>query len=354
MNDAQMREFRALSRAVRLPDGVRERVLEGRAAADDAGRAGTPRPRLSGDIERARAHRRRACGRERPWRLVVRTAAVMALALTLLVGTAMAGVPLPWLQGTDGGEAAAPASEDSRFVLRAYAAERAQGGSEDPSLAPGRFFSSYGLSGGDGNAIAVSAGFDLTVEGEGIDTVTYTLESDELQVGTTSDGSDRSSRMYFEWGQAGEGSDGVGPSLTVGYDEQLRPVGDRGAYRMIWYHGQAPDELAEVRAQMRGDGPESEQAWERWHELVIDSYNEALAKTRIRVTVAFDDGTTQDQVYVIRAQDDYWQASRDREAALDELQAEWDAQGEPSGEEAAAAVDQVFAEHPLYAVDRVG
>ena len=339
MNDAQMREFRSLSRGVRLPDEVRARVT---AEAEGAqARQPLASARMADDIERGRA-RRRPAARELAWVLpgpravALRAAAVLAFAVVLLAGSAFAGGPV--LGALFGGR--------DPFVLRAYAASQGQG---DATVGIGRFFSSFGLSGGDGNTFAVSGGFDLTVEAEGATSVTYTLESDELAVGT--DG-ESLPRVYFEWGRSGKGSDGVGASLTVPYDEQLQTPGTTGAYRLIWYHGKGSDALAEARRRLSENGSD-EAAWAQWRKAIIDEYNVALEKTRIRVSVAFEDGSTQEQTFVIRPVANYWQVSDERDAALDELSNAWNEQGQSSNEEATAAMDSLLAKYPLYTIDRI-
>lgn len=316
MNDAQMREFRSLSKGVRLPDEVRARVTaeaEGTQARQPRGRA-----RMVGGIERGRAFRR-PCVRGLAWTLpgprqvALRAAAVLALAVVLLAGSAFAGGPV----------ADALLGKGNYFALKAYA-EGSRTGAGDVRLASQGF---NGILSHDGGLVdhtthtvsgqlRASQMFRLSVEGNNIAQVTYTIEGDGLRFHALENRSANGDGTYEEE---------TGTSFTVSYDEQ---AADWDKFtRTIEQTIPITGEVKEAMDREVAVSDAQESSWHWWEEdqdqrtdeerrlyqevsrrssaVISNVFAQNLAKGRIVMTVTFMDGSAQSKAYTFTPVDDY-------------------------------------------------
>ena len=320
MDDTQMREFRSLSKGVRLPDEVRARVMAEAEGAPERALRPRGRARMADDIERGR-RRRRPTSRELTWPLpapraiALRAAAALALAVVLLAGSAFAGGPaLSSLFG-----------EGNHFALKAYAeGSRTGDAAGDVRLVSQGFNGLVSYSGGEtdhtthtvSGQLQASQAFRLSVEGSNIAQVTYTIEGDGLRFHAMENRDGSEGSAYEEE---------TGTSFTVAYDEQAADWDKftRSVEQDIPIAGEVKEAMDrtvavvdsqqnswhwwEENQDQRTDEERrlSDEAWGHQSAVISNAFAQNLAKGRIVMTVTFKDGSTQSKAYTFMPVDDY-------------------------------------------------
>lgn len=296
-------DFRTKARAVKLPREVTENVmgesarLRAQSNAARTGRGGAAAAvSSSGDAD----GRVGVVSRDAPRRprIVARLAIAAACVTALLVGVGFLGAPdlssLPFLP-TAGGD----------FMLKAYAEGIQQ---EDGTvLALGDFGHDQGWSGGDGSTFETSVGLNLEVVASGVRSVSYELESDELNVGED---------IYLEQISSDAGADS-GETPAAGRTEGIVVYGpDKEGQLGRTFKvgvvckregelGEAYEGLVASSAWEPGTMPTEEEA-----EAYVRASNRVtvvaqkvianrLSRTTLVVTVEYEDGGTRTHRYVI-------------------------------------------------------
>ena len=353
MNDAQMREFRSLSKGVRLPDEVRARVTA--EAEGTQARQPCERARMVGGVERGRHRpiaRELTRGLPGPRQVALRAAAVLALAVVLLAGSAFAGGPV----------ADALLGTGNYFALKAYAeGSRTGDAAGDVRLASQGFNGILSYGGGlidhtthtVSGQLRASQMFRLSVEGNNIAQVTYTIEGDGLRFHAMKNRSANGDGTYEEE---------TGTSFTVAYDEQ---AADWDKFtRTI---EQTIPITGEVEEAMNHAVAVADSQWSSWHwweedqdqrtdeerrlsheasaheyAVISNVFAQNLAKGRIVMTVTFNDGSTQSKAYTFTPVDDYMARHKEFMLKLYELSDD----ATLTDEERNAKSDELYTEMP--------
>lgn len=283
-------EFKTLAKNVRLPESVQSNVLDATRKASATAAQGQ---------------------RSRQPRVFTRRTALRMGALA--AGTAVAFLGLSLLSrphDTDPG-AAGP---NNTFTLRAYAEGIPQG---DNTVLAQKSISMGGSSGGSKDSGWYMAhNIDLTCQGVGITTISYSIEGDYVsETGQPPENSptravylDASYRHPYEIGE-GESTpdDGGTPSgFTVSYEGQ--EADDADFNRRIWTHFPNDEELVECHIPLEQvysakstyeEELAAVQANDAFRFLLEKRSSEILAQTTLVMTVTFEDGSTQTKRYVI-------------------------------------------------------
>lgn len=322
MNNMQMDELCALTKAVRLPSEVRERVLDEAMAADDAVR-GTKRVQVADEGRRARRFKG-ALQMPKAW---LRVAAVLVVGIALTIGAVVAGTRT--MDGVGSG------TGGNSFVLAAYA-EGTKGGSDGMRIVPKGFNGLLSWSGGAidyktrtvSGSLRAQQSFEFFVEGNNIESLTYRIEGEGLSFHALQNG---------DVGAGNAREDESGTSFTISYSAQEadREKFTRSVSLEIPIQGEvekAMNREVEVTYSHRGswhpwaevqdqrsdeERAQDDQAMAHESAVISHAFAQALSKGRIVVTATFKDGSTRSKAYVIRPVDDY--VARYEEFELKEL-----------------------------------
>ena len=309
MSSQQFEQFRTRARKVRLPENVRESVLD-EIRIDKGERARGPR-----------RPRREQRGVTR--RTFVRVGAVAAGGIAAFLG---ANALMNHLAG----------EKNNWFALTAYAegTEEADGS----RLALGDKFGGHINWGGGVNPatstselLLISTVLNLACTGKNVDTLTYRLEGDNVLTGD-----DINTRPGLWLFQSDAETAGVVESFTVGYDDQaITSPTDEASGGSTHYdvYANVPfekgDELWELLAELQSVDPETgEHAtrevtgyYEGTHhqkELTnqvalhaAELFAEELAKATLVMTATFNNGSEQTKRYSFAPREDYTQIYAD-------------------------------------------
>ena len=288
-------ELKALAKNVQLPESVQSNVL-------DAVRAGN----VDASLRR----------RSRQPRILTRRTALRVGALA--AGTAVAFLGLSLLSRPH--DADPGAATGNTFTLRAYAEGIPQG---DNTVLAQKSISMGGSSGGSRDSGWYMAhDIDLTCQGVGITTISYSIEGDYVsETGQPPENAptravylDVSYSRPYEIGEGESAPDGNGTptGFTVSYEGQEADSADFN--RRIWTYFPDDEELAECNAALQQTyGAKSTyeeelaavQANDAFRFLLEKRSAEILAQTTLVMTVTFEDGSTQAKRYVIAPISDF-------------------------------------------------
>lgn len=306
-------DYRSMMKTVRTPEHVRAETL--RAAER------TEAQHASERAERTYSTNRRPAPKRATWKPLAAAACVAAVVGLGALGVTF-GLPLLGNQPATSPDATPAAPSGNFFALAAYAAENPEGEPGKTTELGLRYFLPSGYSGSEVNMLTGEKYpdldwithkflFDVTCEGENIQSIEYAIEGDGLYFWMYDE--EEFLRAHGVYGDddpaVEEGwTETIASSFSIDYANQDM-IENRISCRLcvpIQLEGKAKELDAQIRT---NDGiSENSELWEEFSNTVLVDAAQKLAQSQLTVTATFTDGSTQTKHYVIAPVEDFTSA----------------------------------------------